>query len=533
MHKLNVVNLFPGQGSLYNGVGRTFAKSSNKYSEYMSIIGDISVKVLGEDISASLESYFRGELKLRELSFSATQILLFMVNILVDDYYKKYNVEAHCYAGHSFGEISALTAAGYITFSQGIEIVCHRSYVLLNSHVEGGMGIMFCSAKKTVSIIGITERDDVFIANENSPEQTVITGTREGLKVLEQECKKLDVSYLALEASKYPFHSPLLKAASIEFENRISHIIPMKSNISVYSSINHSNYDFEQQSLSETLANHFILPVKFSQGIKHLKSLGYNTFIEVGGQKALTGLVLKIIGEESNHLFLQSTVNGKDEEQIINDSIKKLSGNMTSIDNAYHSGSLQSVTNEELFKNTMLHFMELSRRVSQNNSNNFDSKPFEDLLFNSVLTESREEAVNTVPESEAVEPSENHLKNINVSEHKEESEDIPSEPESAVSSGEIEVTEGVVEDSPVNIVYREINKDTIEEEILQLVQDLTEYPREVLDLDAEFEADLGIDSVKQWGILSALQEQYDVQHLFEDRDPSEYNTIGKIVEILQ
>ncbi len=502
MQKLNIVTLFPGQGSLYNGVGRSLIELNSNYSDYLKAISEITKDLYQQDISVELKNYFDNEINLNDLDFPAKQILIFMVNILVDDYYKCNNIQSHCYVGHSFGEISALTASGHISFSQGIEIICHRTIALLNSDIEGGMGILFCSARKTKSLIDFTEREDLFIANENSLEQTVISGKKPAVEELKKECKKMSVNYLALEASNYPYHSPFLKYVSQDYERRISHIVPKNCESPVFSPITQKFYDFSVQSLSETLANHLIKPVLFAQSVNHLKSLGYNTFIEGGSQKALTNLISRDLGTNDKYLLLQSSIKNEDELTTIKNSVDKLK--TTGCNSASLLDSFKNLSNDELLNNTMMHFLELSQRVSLNKSQMINTKPFEELLFSRSFSEP------VIPTKEK-DLSPNLKKEIN----------------------EIEIENEVPVEKQTDTTSDKISNNTIEEDIFQLVQELTEYPREVLDSEAEFEADLGIDSVKQWGIISAIKDKFGIENLFEERDPAEYNTIGKIVAILQ
>ena len=211
-----IVLMFPGQGSQTVGMGKDFY---DKYSVAKNIIdccGDELKNIIFSGPEESLKDTKYAQPAIFSVSCAIFETLKSVINL------DEYEIVT---AGHSLGEYSALYAAGFFKFEDGLNIVKARGSFIANASEQnpGGMAAIIGMGKQDVidvckqaSLQGICEA-----VNFNSPGQIVISGTKDALtKAVELAQAKGAKRAIMLNVSG-PFHSSLMKPASEQMKTEL------------------------------------------------------------------------------------------------------------------------------------------------------------------------------------------------------------------------------------------------------------------------------------------------------------------------
>ena len=284
--------IFPGQGSQIVGMGKEL------YDKF-----DIVKRLFNEadeTLNFSISKLILDGPK-EELDLTAnTQPAIFLISYSIFNVAKKefqLNLnKAKYFAGHSLGEYSALSCAGYLDFSETIKILRIRGDAMQNS-VPRGQGGMVAVLGSTVDIIEKILRDnkEIFkaqIANDNSEGQIVLSGKTGDLEKLIQVLKDSAIKSIKLPVSA-PFHCDLMNSATkimteelnkLNFKNGQNKLI--------------SNVTANEIENSDELKNLLIMQienrVRWRESIINIIENGVDHFIEIGPGKVLSGLVKRI-----------------------------------------------------------------------------------------------------------------------------------------------------------------------------------------------------------------------------------------------
>ena len=284
--------IFPGQGSQMVGMGKEFY---DKFELVKSLF-----KEADETLNYSISKLILEGPK-EELDLTAnTQPAIFLISYSIFNVIKKeFNIDlnkAKYFAGHSLGEYSALSCAGYLNFSDTLKILRIRGDAMQNS-VPKGEGGMVAILGSTVEIIEKILKDNesrfiVQIANDNSEGQIVLSGKTGDLEKLIEVLKENSIKNIKLPVSA-PFHCSLMtKATDIMTEqlNKISFSDGSNKLI--------SNVTAEVISSSEDLKSLLIKQienrVRWRESVLNMINNEVNHFIEIGPGKVLSGLVKRI-----------------------------------------------------------------------------------------------------------------------------------------------------------------------------------------------------------------------------------------------
>jgi [acyl-carrier-protein] S-malonyltransferase len=219
-------------------------------------------------------------------------------------------------AGHSLGEFSALVAARALEFDDALRLVRARGRYM-QAAVPVGMGAMAAVLKLSLEQIksGLDGLDGAEIANLNTLEQTVISGTVEGVAAASEKLKALGGRIIPLQVSA-PFHSSLMQPARERLEKDLAvtefhdFYFPVVANVTAL-----PNTDSSQ--VVGLLSQQVTGSVRWVESIQKLYELGAREFIEFGPGTVLTGMVKKILpdvttfnisGPEGLELYLKSHV---------------------------------------------------------------------------------------------------------------------------------------------------------------------------------------------------------------------------------
>jgi [acyl-carrier-protein] S-malonyltransferase len=198
-------------------------------------------------------------------------------------------------AGHSLGEYSAYLAADSINFEDTLQLVSLRAEFMQEAVKEGEGGIAAIIGLSIDKLSSICKKISegghlVSMANINSDNQIVISGTREGVDNAIELCKENGAKRAIPLAMSVPSHCELMKPASIKFSNAIDNINFKSPKTKVIQNFTVSHSD-DVDIIKANLVSQLYSPVRWSETMTYFKSLNLDQFIECGPSKVLTGLI--------------------------------------------------------------------------------------------------------------------------------------------------------------------------------------------------------------------------------------------------
>ena len=281
--------VFPGQGSQSIGMLSEHFAGSKIFNNTF----DIAREVLGVDFKKLV---FEGTTE----DLSATQVtqpLLLTANHAI---WKTTNIspsEVELMAGHSLGEYSAYVAAESLDFEEALTLVSLRAKFMQEAVKEGEGGIAAIIGLNYSELLTIcneiTEDGNlVSMANINSDNQIVISGTKIAIDKAIEVCKDKGAKRAIPLAMSVPSHCKLMTPASIKFSEELDKIdlSPPKTQILQNFSVSHSN---DLTVIKENLVSQLYSPVRWSETMDLFQKTQITKLYECGPAKVLTGLVKK------------------------------------------------------------------------------------------------------------------------------------------------------------------------------------------------------------------------------------------------
>ena len=278
---------FPGQGSQSPGMLSEHFSQSKEVNQ----VFDISQEVLGIDFKKLIQEGTAEDLSPTQI----TQPLLLTANQAL---WKDLNIKpetVELMAGHSLGEYSAYVAAESITFEEALELVSLRAKYMQEAVPEGEGGIaaiIGLSQDQLLSICNqITDSGQlVSMANLNSENQVVISGTKEGVDKAIEVCKESGAKRAIPLAMSVPSHCKLMTPASQKFSLELDKInlLPPKTKVIQNFSVSHSD---DVQTIKDNLVSQLYTPVRWFETMDYFIDAKITEFYECGPSKVLTGLI--------------------------------------------------------------------------------------------------------------------------------------------------------------------------------------------------------------------------------------------------
>jgi [acyl-carrier-protein] S-malonyltransferase len=195
-------------------------------------------------------------------------------------------------AGHSLGELGALVAAGVLSERSGLELVALRGRLMQEAGESAGDGgmIALLGAEAAERADEVAAPHGLSIANDNSPQQVVLSGPRAVLPAAEQAARELGLRAMILPVTG-AFHSPMMASAVPEFERALAEVELGPANSTVISAVTAEPFDDVRARLAQALTG----PVRWRELLLGLHGRGVTTFVEVGPGKVLTGLAKRTL----------------------------------------------------------------------------------------------------------------------------------------------------------------------------------------------------------------------------------------------
>jgi malonyl CoA-acyl carrier protein transacylase len=195
-------------------------------------------------------------------------------------------------AGHSLGELAALVAAGALTEHDGVRLVALRGRLMQEAgerEGDGGM-VALLGAGAADHAHEVASEHGLAVANDNSPQQVVLSGARAALPGAAESAKALGLRAMQLPVTG-AFHSPMMESAVPEFEAALRAVQFAEPRTTVLSAVTAAPFDDPALRLAQALT----MPVRWRETLLALRDRGAERYIEVGPGKVLSGLVKRTL----------------------------------------------------------------------------------------------------------------------------------------------------------------------------------------------------------------------------------------------
>jgi len=278
--------IFPGQGAQFTGMGLDLYTNSQMAHELFEKANEI----LGFRITDIMFEGTADQLK----QTNVTQPAIFLHSVILAKVLGN-SFQPEMVAGHSLGELSALVAAGVLSFEDGLQLVSKRAKAMqkaceiMPSTMAAVLGLEDQVVEEVCDVV-----DGVVVAaNYNCPGQLVISGEVSAIGTACELLKEKGARRALVLPVGGAFHSPMMEPAREELAAAIKETQFNEPACPVYQNVPASAVTSATE-IKENLMKQLTAPVKWTQSIQSMIADGGTQFIEVGPGKVLQGLMRKI-----------------------------------------------------------------------------------------------------------------------------------------------------------------------------------------------------------------------------------------------
>jgi acyl transferase domain-containing protein/NAD(P)-dependent dehydrogenase (short-subunit alcohol dehydrogenase family) len=591
-----VASLFSGQGAQYTGMAKEAVSSFGQLQDIISKFDyqkscNLANKIYPGSVFTDSEKAEQ-EQNLRDTEFA--QPAIGSVSLGYYNIFKDAGFSADMVAGHSFGEITALCAAGVISEEDYITLAIARGEAMAGKNSTGDSGTMLAVKASSTEILAlIANIEDVSIANINSQNQIVLGGTSIAIqqaKVL-LDAKNYRSVILPVSAA---FHTNCVGHAQKPFEASLRSLAFGIPKIQVYSNSTGTAYPANPASIKDILSQHILNSVDFKSEIENMYAQGARVFVEFGPKSILTNLVKDILADKEifaistnpkttqnsdlqiREAALQLRVLGVKMGEIDQSarpiasspvqpkmSVKLAGNNYVSpgtkkaydevLNNGFKvSGGTEIVKTIEVIKEVEV-IKEISAPVTpQTSTNVVDMEALAQVLnslesvkksqeqtfemFQNLLAGQNKQTMDLLSALGQKLNSSYHAELTSVSEIIKPTAIIT--PAATIEAPVAPIVEDVPAPTPIPATAAVIAPENAPASsemldlMLSVVAEKTGYPAEMLELSMDMEADLGIDSIKRVEIFGAITAQSDKLTDINPNDLTELRTLQEIVDYI-
>ena len=282
--------VFPGQGSQKIGMAKEFF---DKFELVKKLFHEAD-EILNLPISKIIFEGPESELNLTENTQPAIFLTSYSIFKVIHKEFGLNLKKAKFIAGHSLGEYSALCCYDALSFEETLKILKKRGKSMQDAIPpnQGSMLAILGSEIKIIEDIIKTKHNNCFIANDNSPQQIVVSGLKKNIDLFSDDLNKSKIKNIKLNVSA-PFHCNLMKSATENMREQINNLDikelknPIISNYSAKPSLNGND-------IKKLLILQIEGRVRWLESVEFMINQGTKNFIEIGPGKVLSGLVKRI-----------------------------------------------------------------------------------------------------------------------------------------------------------------------------------------------------------------------------------------------
>lgn len=289
----NTALVFPGQGAQTVGMGADFAR---EYPAARDVFAQADA-IMG---FAFAELCFKGpQEKLDETVNTQPALYVCGVAILRAMQTQFPDLKPLCAAGHSLGEYTALTAAGALSFEDGLRLVAERARLMRDAGAQhpGGMAALLGLEVDALEAVCKNASDQtgkpLVVANDNCPGQLVISGDADALDLGMELAKAAGAKRVVKLAVSVAAHSPLMQPASDALNRSIATTAFTNPQFPVYANVSATPLT-DVAAIRDELERQLIESVHWTGSVGAMVAAGVERFIEIGPKDVLTGLLKRI-----------------------------------------------------------------------------------------------------------------------------------------------------------------------------------------------------------------------------------------------
>ena len=323
-----VVALFPGQGSQYLEMGRELALNFPPLRE---LLGRADVHATDIPLSAILfpppvftpaEQSFQAE-RLQRTEYAQPAIGVLSAGMF--DLLRDAGFQPDMVAGHSFGELTALWAAGALDDDDYLALTHARGRAMAppsDPTFDAGTMLAVSAELATVQMIA-GQVPGITVANLNARDQVVLAGPTAAISRVRHVLESAGHRATPLPVSA-AFHTPLVGHAQVPFSRAIHACAFSPTRVPVYANATAQPYPADPRAMQALLADQLLQPVRFFDQIEQIYAAGGAIFVEVGPRNVLTNLVTRILGDRPHIAVALNPSRQLDSDRQIREAVVQL-----------------------------------------------------------------------------------------------------------------------------------------------------------------------------------------------------------------
>ncbi|MGA9601173.1 MAG: SDR family oxidoreductase [Methylocystis sp.] len=300
--------LFPGQGSQYVGMGAELAMAFElaRQSWDEVVDSDDAALALLPRIVFPAPAFSDDERRVQQAELTRTsraQPAIALSSLCYLNLLTEAGVKPDSCGGHSFGELTALHAAGAMSREQFLTLSVLRGEILeaASRDSNGAMLAVFAS-REVVSSASAIKTGRAVIANHNAPEQVVVAGVQDAIEDAAKEFAAQGLESRRIQVAT-AFHSPLVASAASSFRAALTSRSFSAPAMPVFANATARPYPSSHEAIAELLATQIVQEVQFAEQIEAMYADGARIFVEVGPNAILTELVARCL-KDRPHLAI-------------------------------------------------------------------------------------------------------------------------------------------------------------------------------------------------------------------------------------
>ena len=473
---------FPGQGAQYSAVPQVVNEDSFASSfleRFDSMLKKAGLKPVSDRLSDPDQQL--------GLDVWWTQLWVLAVSATLADSLGRSGQQPDVVFGHSFGECGAAVHAGVMSLPQAIRFAKQRSDAVVMTNRNRGQLLSVRGTPSRVDAVLASLGLDLCITHHNAPEQTVVAGTSADIAVAKATLASKSMASVVIPVPA-PFHSPALEDARRRLKIGFGDERLRPPRISFFSAMQ-GRYLAESDEIRDGLVNQLTQPLLYCGAVERLVRDGYGLIVDVGPSDMLTRLHRATVGSNAICVSLDNGENTHSQRIALVALASQCVASSPMV-----SRIASDWTHIELNNESTTSLEEMRRQTSSSTEVDFE--------IIDVTRRSRSKMSATEPLQDS---------------------DVP------VDQPELNglKTQGVSQPA-VQVNAVQMDSSMIDRFLIDTVVELTGYSADVIDFDADLEAELGIDSIKKAQVIGELAEWASVELDLRKIKLSQFRSLGDI-----
>ncbi len=522
-----VAFVFPGQGSQYAGMLADLVRQHRAAADAVREV-DAALCLLGypcfDEISTDAD-------QLLGVDTLRTQLAMLLADLIVFRTLTSLGIRPAVVTGHSYGELAALVAAGAWSLEQAIGATAARCQAIENGSQPLVSQMLSVAAPADVVRPLVANRTDVYLSHRNAPDQTVLAGEASAVQAIATQLRSSGIESRPLSVPR-AFHTPLMAGAQPLFAAALEKVwlappqIPLVSSVSLRPA-------HDPTEIRANLVAQLTAPVDYIALMEQLKHSGVNVLIEVGPQQVLTRLQRRILGDSAVSIASDHPKRSSEQQLCRLLAQLEVAGVARGAAAASRPQAVRApAPSSDPLASQFVSLDATTRRKAKLREQGAPTPTVRPAEIRPAVTAAAKPA--TAPIAAA--PNGQFTTAPTVAPQPAAAPQVPAQlapPVAVTPAGTAPAAQNGQRSG--SIVRRKKNAPPISELesfLVQFVIDQTGYPPELVGLDADLEADLGIDSIKKAQLFGELREYFDVTP-GDDLRLDQFPTLRHVLDFLR